>query len=411
MKKKKLISSIAMGVMATLGIVGLAGCDGKEPPHTHLAQGDLCYCVEQVEGVDKVFSYRDCSCGEAMEKTLVENGIVATTENFQTVLDGDMDNKIVVFKEGTYNDVLNFRPTYETARVYSPDADLTDFGADSEVSKDSLSGSTLGYKYLRSYNNITFYAEEGAEFKNLVRIDARHIVQHIAEFNDLTRYDAVRKLDLTGTTINGYHSIFNMNNITFKNMKFTGTEGRIWINMTTPGSRINNVTIEDCQMSTETAGSHAGIYVDAAATNIGSGNLIVRNNVIDGHNQGVYMNDIENVEIVENTIKNTEHNAIACHSYEKLSGGNILIERNNISNTIGEGDDNGERALRFGSVYNANIVIKDNVFEDATDGDGELMRATAIKDSVFTFKNNTNDGVLMNPIEKTEDLSEYVVAP
>ena len=91
--------------------------------------------------------------------------VIATPANAQEVIDGDINNKIVIFDAGEYNDTLVFRPTQASnAKAYTAAYDLaktSDF-----VAYDDLK-TTSHYVYERSFKNITFAGVEGANFNDM----------------------------------------------------------------------------------------------------------------------------------------------------------------------------------------------------------------------------------------------------
>ena len=92
--------------------------------------------------------------------------------------------------------------------------------------------------------------------------------------------------------------------------------------------------------------------------------------------------------ITNNTIKNTIHNAI------NLQGGQtrgvVLIDGNVIR-------DVANRAIRFYILDNATVTISNNVFVNATNGSGQLIKTENNIDAISTITTcgNTVDNVAL----------------
>ena len=108
---------------------------------------------------------------------------------------------------------------------------------------------------------------------------------------------------------------------------------------------IRNVVVESNKFE-NTAGT-AAIYIIDSSIDAVESNIVVKDNIIDGAQQGIRIRTGYNVKITGNTVKNTQHNAIT---------------------------------LEHASKWPANsgvVVITDNTFENwALGGEGRVVRAT-----------------------------------
>lgn len=108
---------------------------------------------------------------------------------------------------------------------------------------------------------------------------------------------------------------------------------------------VRNVVVEDNKF--ENIIGTAAVHIVDPATDAQESNVVVKNNVIDGAEQGIRVRTGYNVEITGNTVKNTQHNAIT---------------------------------LEHSSKWPANkgtVTIADNTFENwALGGEGRVVRAT-----------------------------------
>ena len=122
--------------------------------------------------------------------------------------------------------------------------------------------------------------------------------------------------------------------------------------------------------------------------------------------------------IKNNVIKNTIHNAIAFQlnsgATQKVTG-TITISNNKISDTYGIAPDAGlgERAIRFGQIKDATILVSNNDFTNAFDKNNEVLKASGIEDdtitSTITFTNNTNAGAKIADKTLTSQSASFVI--
>lgn len=135
---------------------------------------------------------------------------------------------------------------------------------------------------------------------------------------------------------------------------------------------IRNVNIEDNKL--ENVSGNAAILILDPAIDAVESNVIIKNNVIDGAEQGIRVRTGYNIEITGNTVKNTQHNSITIEHGSKWAGNN--------------GD----------------VIIKDNTFENwALGGEGRCVRAAfgkatqLEKEIAFTGNKMVRDG---EPVEE-----------
>ena len=113
---------------------------------------------------------------------------------------------------------------------------------------------------------------------------------------------------------------------------------------------VRNVVIEDNKFENATE-SVAAIYVIDPATDAQESSIVVKNNVIDGAEQGIRVRTGYNVEIIGNTVKNTQHNAITLEHASKwpANNGTVTIADNNFENWALGGEGRVVRAT-FGAA-------------------------------------------------------------
>jgi len=359
-------------------------------------------------GGEAYASYTCPTCGKDMgsEKLDASKYVIATPSNAQSVLDSDINGKIVIF-DGTFNDVLEIRPSYGTTTVYYSGVDPTNPDPAKLVpepyGRDNL------YRYFRTVSNVTFTATENSVFNNIFAVLAQE--RHPAstpEKADVTgsTYDAVKGIEMTRY----YFAHIKLNNITFTNMKFAGARGRITINLALQGTEAKGLTIKNCSFIT-TPGNYGTDAVGGSSWNdpifINSyafspfEDFVFKNNVVQNHTSGLCIIGAKNVTIANNIIKdclqsigiNLQSQTTSAHMM-----GEILIVNNDINGT-------GDRAIRFNLIKDATITIANNKFNNAVDEDGDLLKTQAVTNSTITFVNNTYAGIDMTNYKSVGDVT------
>ncbi len=400
MNNKKRIACFALASALVIpGAIGLAGC---EKGHTHTFNSDPFYEVI-LEGETKIArSWNECSCGAEGLHKKVENAVIVTPETAQDALDGrvvlrdgeyvvgekqdgetyeSINDKIIVFDEGEYNNLLHLRPSKETATIYT-------------ISDELVEGELVlnkQYKYVCDFTNLYFAGTENAVFNKLFYV-VNSTISNQDEFLE-TYIDPIKN----SAEHNSYIAQISIDSITFNRLNFNGEHGRIMINYGYDTSTVGEITIQSCKFITETPSSavsysqkNASAYLVAWKNDV-FGTINYKNNKVDGHHQGVYTQNADEVNVINNEISNTMHNAVAVKSGSEDFAGIAKILYNRISNT-------GDRAIRFGKCANAQIFIENNTIVNGVDTDNELIRSEAITETTYTLKNNTHNGVLLEDV-------------
>ena len=216
---------------------------------------------------------------------------------------------------------------------------------------------------------------------------------------DSVMYDPVRKVLCTTDSAAGspsknetaYIDHVNIDGLTFENMNFTGSKGRIMFLYEDYYATINNVSVSNCSFETDKpwlceymeGGSLktfnlAAVYV---LHRMGVSNIEITENVIKNHYQGMIVYNVNNIYVNGNNITGTVHNAIAVQSVSSgTSSGNIEIVNNTISNM-------NERPVRFGALDSATIIVSENTIINAVDEDNEILRTQTCTQTTYTFEN------------------------
>ena len=141
----------------------------------------------------------------------------------------------------------------------------------------------------------------------------------------------------------------------------------------------NNTTMKDLNVSYNYVSGH--VY---GITIVGGEDSKLLSNVIDGGAEKVIRNGI-----VYQSIKTASNSA----EYTK---GFVIINENTIKNTH-------DRAIRMGFGLGCEMIISNNIFVDAVDGDYEVLKTNALTESsTFAFINNTYNGIKLQDREGTD---------
>ena len=409
---KKRIKNIAfctlIGAIAISGMIGLSGC---KKDHIHTFNSDPYYEVVVENDTQIARTWTVCACGEESEHHIVDNAIIASAnpedDNYaQKVLDSDINGKTVVFAAGEYTELLEIRPSrtnYTKAYIYGS-------GQIEEV--DPLypihNPETHTYGYERDLTDVKFVGTKNTVFKNKLYIRSGPNGNEDRFFT--TKYDAV--LNRVCDSKVAYHAIINIDNISFERLNFESQKAQIYMFLINTNSTYDGITIKNCKWNQPENYVSDGID-DGAAIYITPGNPLhiknfdIKNNYIDGYYQGIYVASCNNINIENNVIKNTDHNAIALQTAYSAQNntdysitGNVVIKNNTIQNT-------GDRAVRFGVVIDADITVENNTFIDAKDSDNELLKTQVLINSSYNFTNNLIDGKLTSttPGENKDEIT------
>ena len=119
---------------------------------------------------------------------------------------------------------------------------------------------------------------------------------------------------------------------------------------------VKNVNIEDNKLYNIAEG--AAIYIIDSAIHDVVSDVVAKNNIVDGANQGIRIRTGYNMEITDNIIKNTQHNSITIEHGSKWSGNNgtVVINNNTFENWALGGEGRVVRA-HFGTATEFNKEI------------------------------------------------------
>ena len=358
--------------------------------------------------------------------------IIVTPETVQSVLDTTvLSNKVVIFSEGVY-DNLYIRPGYNTeTKAYN----WKSGGVIDEANEVSLDTVRLAeninskYAYHRVINNVTFAGTENAKFVGLIYLRSYSVLYNV----EIEPYDAVREKTYTASAANGSHfEHMYVDGITFTDMKFTyenetdDLPGRILSQFSNSSQEgydlLNNACVKNCSFIAYGDKENGYVWSDGKFTGGQSAvnqtvavkysmtnttktlikNVKYINNYVEGYHLGLKASNFENYEVYGNTIKNTEHNAIAIQSETGYHfTGLVKVYNNTIDGTLATAKDKskeiGERAIRVGVGVDTDIYIENNSFANCGqyapgDTQAELLKATSLTNGSLYFLNNTYGG-------------------
>ena len=384
-----LAAAIAAGAFVGCGEEAAPPAD-QTPAHTHewtseteyYVKGNVLYVAEHCSG-----------CAELGNEKVVENGTIATPETAQEALDKLTDGGVIYFSDGKYTNTLELRQNKFTSTVKKT--------ADGEEVPLNEVQKTGVYYYYRTLKNAVLVASDGAVFTGGIYSSAGHTYGSASS----KPYDAVRDITLTDTNTS-YYGTINVDGLEVRDFSFKGAEGKINFSYYMEGATVSDLTIKGCTF--DYASESVAVSSDQAiriASDYGDvySDITVSGCTVDGYYQGVYVQNVENVTVTGNTMKNCVHNAIAVQSAGGYtSTGNITIAANTVEN-------DGDRAVRFGNLSDATVSITDNKFVSVNTSEKEIMKAGNVTNVTVTLSGNTVDGSAL-PDSSAEMTSSWTVS-
>lgn len=398
---------------------------------------------------DKAYVTETCpTCGIAhgTEKEMKAGTYIVVSADsrednyFQKVLNTNINGKTIVFAPGEYNEIIELSPSKETATIIEGQIEgsgdtSTLLPTSTEIAWEDIV-SNQSYVYERHYQDITFAGTEDAVFNERV-VMVSGIARNYNSFIGSERadhYDPVKDGNVwpTGMSSNtAFALIQHYDNLKFVNMNFEGPEGRIFFHLGYAYSQpSSNLTVENCTFITDTphystdngtkgsswdAAIHVvttwpylyegnGVY-DTTQKSIGMTNVNAINNTIKGHYQGITLFSVNNVNIFNNTISETEHTALSLQTTSTNSAANnntglIKIKYNTIFDLT-------DRSCRIAGADNATFIVDGNTISNVYTADdiGSYFKATGLTNSKFTFTNNTYGGVKADDVVRGTNAS------
>ena len=383
-----LAAAIAAGAFVGCGEEAAPPAD-QTPVHTHEWTNETEYYVKA--GV--LYVAEHCSgCDELGNEKAVTNGTIATPDTAQEALDKLKDGGVIYFSDGEYN-TLELRQNKFTSTVKkTADGEELDL---SEVQKTGV------YYYYRTLKNAVLVASDGAEFTGGIYSSAGHTYGSASS----QPYDAVRDITLTDTNTS-YYGTINVDGLEVRDFSFKGAKGKINFSYYMEGATVSGLTIKGCTFdyaSESTACS--SVQAIRIASDYGDvySDITVSGCTVDGYFQGVYVQNVDNITVTGNTMKNCVHNAIAVQSSgDYTSTGNITIAANTVEN-------DGDRAIRFGDLSEATVSITDNKFVSVNPSEKEIMKAGTVTNVTVTLSGNTIDGAAL-PDSSAEVTNNWTVS-
>ncbi len=353
--KKLIIAVVLLGVL--VGFAALIFPLLGRPGHLHNYTETIQYSVKEDTAY---YSHKCQQCDKYGPKKVLENSIVVTPDNVQSVLDTNINGMTIVFGAYNFDNILELRPAKSdsTTRIYAWTSDTTydkDYAlALNELVKDS----NFRYHYTRNIENVSFVGVEGTSINNQFFVNSGETFAFDAtSCNGGIVYDAVRGMDYMQADQRGKHaSHISLSNITFKNLKFAGANGLIHVDNRYEDSKVVGLTIENCTFLTLTPHQHkAAVNLSCKQkSNMQDVNFV--GNSVYGHYQGISITGFENALVDNNYFGDLAHNAVGIYgdgdTEEGFSG--VVVIR---SNTIKNGS---SLAIEFIKGVDAEINITSN---------------------------------------------------
>lgn len=324
---------------------------------------------------------RECSVCQEKE---TRDGIVVNPTNAQELINSVNTGK-VYFTAGEYGDLsLTHSKKVSTAKETHSKKD-----ADVENLND-----TTTYDYCRQIENLELIGGDGVVVAGSFICNSGH--QYGTKDNAIT--DPLRNITIDSTN-NSYYSYISIDGLEFKAMTFEA--GQISFGNQMDSTVMKNIKIEGCVF--DGSGTSNMQAVRFLADSNSFENVTIENTKIDNYFQGIWGEGFKNITIKDCEVSNTEHNAIAIQSSNNTFTGTIALKNNTISNTA-------DRAVRFGNGKDATIVVEKNVFSEAVDTNGDLLKTSTLTNCTYSFTGNTYNDVSMKDISG-RDSSWIVTIP
>ena len=301
--------------------------------------------------------------------------IQVNRDNIQDYLDGkygSIDGMTLVLAAGDYGTLELGRatkhPGSHTETYLLKSGDVLDAKTIDEIKETIAANPGGGYGtpcYIRSMNNVTFKAAEGAEVKVAgVYAFSGHRYQD--------GYDYVLDRDVVNGS-NTYYVANRLTNITFDGITFTAKSN---IETSQEQAIINGFTFKDCTFNighTENNSDYIALRYYNENNNGNVRNLVVDNCKFNNCRQGVYTSHVYGVSVTNSTFNTTGHNAIAIQDFSGVGNHGKVVITDNVFNNI------GDRIIRFNNVgADTQITIKGNTATNSGDAAGEVIKATSL---------------------------------
>lgn len=360
------------------------------PVHTHSFSGEETYKI--VDGKVYVnYSCRDSSCSAIGEDRPVNNAIIVTPATIQNVLDGVVDNKIIVLTSGRY-EYIEFRPTKETVSKISVDEyGGTNFGEPifergegeiGEISLELINDPQFNYLYERKIQNVKIVGTEGVVLKNKFAVVSGEV-----NYLSLLPQDPIRGVHYNTDSAKHTTKLF-VSNLTIQNLSFDGGGGILQVSSENENcADYDGITIERCSFVKTHETKNSGV---PAVKIENAKNIVCVKNTVDGHFQGFYTINGIHISYIENLVKNTNSNAFSFQTTDSTTyfSGKINIVSNRVENILGTKATKNIRAIQFHIGREATIVVENNTFVNAVDSSGNVAKATELTNSIYSFINN-----------------------
>lgn len=315
--------------------------------------------------------------------TVKKVNVVFSTEELQNALDSAKKGDVIELVENVnYGMVYIGRPHKNNdTEMYCETHDYTTTDASEFIAHLAEPGYHTTPRYTTTLEDLTIVGAEGATISGVL-ITSGHA------YGDV--YDYV--LDKDYDSGSAYYGALILNNLKFYNVDFTG---KIDINTSNLNSVYDGVEFDECTFTTGgiTSAEGAAIRYYNEANNGKVKNIVVKNSVFKNCYQGVYVQNVNGITVVDCEFDTTGHNAIAIQSTDSpVNLKNVVITGNTFNNIK-------DRIIRFNYIgSDSNITIQNNVATNSGDEDGEVIKATSIASGITTHINNNSwNGEVVNP--------------
>ncbi len=321
----------------------------------------------------KVCSQCNHTYTDATEELRDGSYIIVNSSNVQEVLNGDIDNKTIVFSAGNYSNI-DFKVTthnidnmYDSLVGFEESNPVWTKGQSNIENYSFIDGKP--YYYERNINNVKLVGVEGAVIDGFIRFETGRSTYLATGTEDLVRNEAYLSNESDGFA---FAEIFNIDNLVIDGFKFSGINSSVIFIDSTFNVSAKNITIKNCEFtSTVTAPANmgSGAAIDIRYSVGRAENVKCLNNDFINRYQGVRVASTKDLLVANCLFNNMGHNSVGMFDH---SEGDFIIKNVNVE--LGH-----DRVFQVSDSNVVNAVIDQCIIDDAHDTDGQAIR----------FKNNT----------------------
>ena len=346
-----------------------------------------------------------------LEKT-ADNVWNVTPENVQYALDNATDGDTIKLGDGNYG-TLYFRQSSKSQPYSSNAKGIDTVQVNGEKVTYTYHPGRTDVSYMRTLKDITIEGSEEANVDNIKFLDGSYKYAADSEnsVSGNTIYTDQNTMTEHGTDTdwdNRLVSFFTINNLTFKNINFTGNSTVLemkyysvdkgldtWVyRYKIDGLHLDGCTMTVANKATSDSENHKMLLriVVGNLTEPIYQNVSVKNCTIDA-DRVMVVDGVKNVTVTGNTFKNIcWRDVLISQSSNGIVTGDVIISNNS-------SDGSKERFLRIGDASKMNLTVTNNTIKNCTEASLikiNKMKSTNVDGYVYTAPDTSNVTLIGN---------------